>query len=207
MRTELLNAFAMTCSTSRAVVTAGASFLFAAVLCCAPQAGAQRIGSVGGERVTSAAPNLRAGGIAHGPGGESAGSSGIANSEVTGHVLSGKSAGYGERLSMGAREMASPGGTPGFSSSGDFPDTDFVATMPKPTYLPMSSGSSSFGVSLSSGGASGSRAFSGSSGGHYGGANMPVSHLRSAEAILNPFTRPIGGSYGTMPSIGIGSSH
>ena len=175
---------------------------------CVHSANAQRITAAGGVRITGSAPSPRVGAIATGPGGERAGNGLFATSESTARIVSGKVKGYGEKTTFGALgEVAPPGGAALFASHGDFPDSDFVATMPRPNYAAPSPGAGSYGLRSFSGNVSGSRAFSsGGSGGHYGGASIPTSHIKTSESILSPFTHPIGGNFGTMPSTGLGAA-
>lgn len=176
---------------------------------CVHPATAQRITAAGSVRITGSAPSTRVGAVASGPGGERIGNGLFANSDTTSRVVSGKVKGYGDKATVGTLgEAAAPGGSALFASHGDFPDSDFVATMPRPSYAPQPPAAGGYGLPSFTGTVSGSRAFaSSSSGGHYGGAAIPTSHIKSSESILNPFTHPIGGNFGAMPSTGLGSAH
>ena len=184
-------------------------FVAGVALCAAHGIAAQRIGSVSGERVTGSAPSVRAGAIARGPGGERIGGGIYANSTATSRVVTGKIKGYGEKSSFGTlSETAPPGGASSFATNRDFPDTDFVATLPRPAYAPRTPAPGEFGPTLFAPPVTISHAYASSTaGGHYGGASLPASHLKTADDIMSPFTHPIGGSFGTMPSVGLGGAH
>ncbi len=181
--------------------------LLAALICfCAHPASAQRINASASSKVTDAAPSASIGGaIARGPGGEHAGATSFSTDQSTSRIASGKVQGYGQKLNPWAQsESAAPGGAASFSSSLDFPETDFVATMPRPVYAGPSPGASGLGLHLSGGAVSSSHAFS-SSGTHVSSSIAPPpTHLKSVESILNPFTPSSGGGLGSLPSTSVG---
>ncbi len=172
--------------------------------CAQHYAAAQRISASVSSRVTDAAPSATIGTIARGPGGEHAGVGSYSIDQSTSRIASGKMQGYGAKLNQAAMgESAAPGGAASFSTNRDFPENDFVATMPRPNYSASSPAASGLGLHLSGGAVSGSHAFS-SSGTHAASTSVPTSHLKTAESILNPFTPSIGGSLGGLPSTTVG---
>ena len=172
-------------------------------------ADAQRISAVSSGRVSDAAPSMRAGTIARVPGGERAGS--FATADTTSRLATGKSAGYGNKLTLGSiGEMAPIGGPASFGLSRDFPDTDFVATMPKPSFYAETPGENvqsknGFGLTLSVAGNGAYGNASAGAGNHVSVGSHPASHLKSADTILNPFTRAPSRGFGSMPSTSVGS--
>lgn len=172
----------------------------------AQQLVAQRINAGVSSRVTDAAPSARAGAIARGPGGELAGLSAYSTDQAFSKVASGRMQGYGQKSTLGALgESAAPGGSASFGNGGDFPESDFVATMPRPVYAPPAPSSYGLGLHLSGGSVSGSSAFSAPKT-RAAATSMPVTHLKTTESIMNPFTPSIGGGskFGSLPSTSVG---
>ena len=190
----------------RAMSLCGALLVVGISFSCARHAAAQRINAGVSSRVTDSAPSVRAGTIARGPGGEHVGLSSYSTDQSTSHVATGRAKDYGQKSTWGSLgETAAPGGTASFGNGGDFPDTDFVATMPKPNYSPPSAASKGFGLHISGGLASGGSAFA-TSQRHAASTSVPVSHLKTAESIMSPFTPSIGthSSFGSLPSTTVG---
>ena len=178
--------------------------LFLLAVASVHHADAQRISAVSSGRVSDAAPSMRAGTIARVPGGERAGS--FATADTTSRLATGKSAGYGNKLTLGSiGEMAPIGGPASFGLSRDFPDTEFVATMPKPSFYAETPGANvesknGFGLTLSV-----SKSGADGPGNHVSGGSHAALHMKSADTILNPFTRAPSRGFGSMPSTSVGS--
>lgn len=202
MRLEVLLAWRSKCAAS-----------LLAALCLVPSAcrsgQAQKVSAAPNGQVSGVSQRLGGVAIARAPGGEHAGSGSFAVSEGTARVVSGKVAGYGMRTPLGRGEAAYAGGAgSSFDANLDFPVTDFVGTMPRPLFAPASSpsASSAYGIHLSPLPSSGTK------------KDFTISHrkvpatspkMKDPEAILHPFTHPIGigNSLGTGLGSASGASH
>jgi len=159
----------------------------------------QRIMPAGSGQITSTTASVRAGAVARGPGGEQAGQSSFAVSEEKARVVSGKVAGYGLRSNAGALAEYAARQNPrsSFSAGGDFPASDFVATMPQPIIarpLPGLSPADSFGVTLSTPQFGVGKSDVASP--HPHTKAIPHAKTFDPDAILNPFTHSMDAGLG-----------
>jgi hypothetical protein len=180
---------------------------------CVSGASAQRIAAAGSGQVQAVRQNVGTGAITRVPGGERVGTSSFAVSEGKARVVGGKVAGYGTRVvagGLGEYISGGPTGSKGSNPGGnrDFPETDFVATMPRISVPAVASTGTSllgsnFGLTLSPGNVGGPKSDLTAS--HAREHKVQQPKTRDSDAILHPFTHPIG--VGNAMATGLGSSH
>jgi hypothetical protein len=182
----------------------------------ATTAAAQQVAAASSGRIGSVAQSAGGGSIARGVSGERVGSGQFVISEEKPRVVSGKMAGYGIRMVPGSTgEAVFNAHSTGFGGSSDFPQSDFVATMPGPPLVgggaaPSSLPGSGFGITSSAPAGGGGR--NASAGTTRISKTTPRHQIKEPDSILNPFTHSIGGTLGapsgSLPTVlGAGPNH